>query len=142
MKLADATRRAQVLSLQCNKLQAIKPSVGYCRNLRALYLRHNPLKKLALSLGALKSLTLLSYDNSCNMMIPPYQVGEAGHAAVIAWLKVFYHNIVFNFRCELRKSYYTPQAAFHRFDEDQDGKLRLKKKKLILLALLVQKYKY
>ena len=39
--------------MQCNKLQAIKAAVGYCRELRALYLKNNPLKKLALSIGAL-----------------------------------------------------------------------------------------
>ena len=41
-----------------------------------------------------------SYDNSETMAIPPAEVGQVGHTAVIAWLKLFYHNIVVNFRSE------------------------------------------
>ena len=63
--------------MQCNKLQAIKASIGYCRHLRAMYLKSNPLKKLALSIGALKELSILSYDNAETMAIPPYEVNCA-----------------------------------------------------------------
>ena len=109
--------------MQCNKMDAIKASIGYCRELRAVYLKNNPLKKLALSIGALQDLSNLSYDNSKTMRIPPYEVGEQGHSAVIQWLKIFYHNIVVNFRCELRKNFLTPRAAFDHFDEGKNGKL-------------------
>ena len=112
-----------MLSMQCNKLQAIKAAVGYCRELRALYLKNNPLKKLALSIGALHELSILSYDNTETMTIPPYEVGAVGHTAVIEWLKTFYHNIVVNFRCELRKNFLTPKAAFNHFEVDGDGSL-------------------
>jgi hypothetical protein len=64
----------QVLSMQCNKIEAVKASIGYCRQLRAVYLKSNPLKKLALSIGALKELSILSYDNAETMAIPPYEV--------------------------------------------------------------------
>jgi len=64
----------QVLSMQCNKLEAVKPCIGYCRQLRALYLKGNPLKKLALSIGALKELSILSYNNTETMAIPPCEV--------------------------------------------------------------------
>ena len=109
--------------MQCNKLVAIKASVGYCRELRALYLKNNPLKKLALSIGALQELSILSYDNTETMTVPPYEVGAAGHEAVIEWLKTFYHNIIVNFRCELRKNFLTPKAAFNHFEVDRDGSL-------------------
>ncbi len=113
-----------MLSLQCNKLQAIKASIGYCRELRALYLTNNPLKKLALSIGALQNLSILSYDNTETMTIPPYAVGQVGgHTAVIEWLKTCYHNITVSFRCELRKNFLTPKAAFHHFEVDGDGTL-------------------
>lgn len=110
--------------MQCNKLQAIKASIGYCRELRALYLANNPLKKLALSIGALQNLSSLSFDNTESMTIPPYAVGQVGgHTAVIEWLKTFYHNIVNSFRCELRKNFLTPKAAFNHFELDGDGNL-------------------
>jgi len=110
--------------LQCNKLQAIKASIGYCRELRALYLTNNPLKKLALSIGALQNLSILSYDNTETMTIPPYAVCHVGgHTAVIEWLKTCYHNIIVSFRCELRKNFLTPKAAFHHFELDGDGTL-------------------
>ena len=113
----------QVLSMQNNKLPKIKACIGYCRDLRKLYLKNNPLTKLALSIGALKSLDGVSYDNDESMLIPPHEVGTHGHSAVISWLKIFFHNIVVNFRSELRKNFYTARAAFAHFDQDRSGEM-------------------
>jgi hypothetical protein len=41
----------------------------------------------------------------------PWKIGNVGHTAVIEWLKTFYHNIVVNFRSELRKNFLTPKAV-------------------------------
>ena len=79
----------QGLSMQCNKLEAVKPSIGYCRHLRALYLKGNPLKKLALSIGALKELSILSYDNAESMAIPPCEVRSANNAELC--FRVLWH---------------------------------------------------
>ena len=57
-------------------------------------------------------------DAECVQMCPrvypflaSWKVGSVGHAAVIEWLKTFYHNIVVNFRSELRKNFLTPKAV-------------------------------
>ncbi len=42
---------------------------------------------------------------------------------MIEWLKTCYHNIIVSFRCELRKNFLTPKAAFHHFELDGDGTL-------------------
>jgi Leucine-rich repeat (LRR) protein len=109
--------------MQGNKLTTVDACVGYLRELRSLYLKGNPLRKLALSIGALQNLHILSYDNAEGMTIPPCQVGKVGHIAVIEWLKIFYHNIVVQFRSELRKNFYTAKAAFNFFDKDRSGQL-------------------
>jgi hypothetical protein len=44
-------------------------------------------------------------------VLGPWKIGNVGHTAVIEWLKTFYHNIVVNFRSELRKNFLTPKAV-------------------------------
>lgn len=117
-----------MLSLQNNRLSAISPKIGYCKELRALYLQSNPLQSLPVSIGALPVLSDLSFDIVESMTVPPPEIGAAGHQASIEWLRVYYHNIVVNFLTMLRSYFLNPQAAFNFFDvegnADRSGLLR------------------